>query len=141
MRFLSDVWIFDTILELWHKLADHIPITSFKKKTKHMTTFIPRVGHSSIEHDNCIYLFGGMTYKQKMISSDLYILSLEGKQLFPEYVMKARMPTLQPLIEENRLSNLSMLAPESRSSSHYEEKRVHHHTSTMQMMPSLLQPK
>jgi N-acetylneuraminic acid mutarotase len=118
MRFLSDVWIFDTILELWHKLADHIPITSFKKKTKHMTTFIPRVGHSSIEHDNCIYLFGGMTYKQKMISSDLYILSLEGKQLFPEYVMKARMPTLQPLIEENRLSNLSMLAPESRSSSH-----------------------
>lgn len=127
MRFLADVWIYDTILDLWHKLQDQIPITSFKKKTKHMTTFIPRVGHSSIEHDNCIYLFGGMTYKQKMISSDLYILSLEGKKLFPDYVMKTRMPTISSanaFLEEKKLSGMSMLVPESKSSSMMEEKRI-----------------
>lgn len=27
-----------------------------------------------------------------MISSDLYILSLEGKKIFPDYVMKSRQP-------------------------------------------------
>ena len=62
-----------------------------------------------------------------MISSDLYILSLEGKKLFPDYVMKTRMPTISPanaFLEEKKLSGMSMLAPESKSSSMMEEKRI-----------------
>lgn len=108
LRFLSDIWLFDTYTHVWYKLPDNIPITSFKKKTKHMTNFIPRVGHSSIEIDGSIYLFGGMTYNQKLISSDLYILSLEGLSVLPEYVMKSRQPLTGP-----SGSKLSDIGPQS----------------------------
>ena len=68
-----------------------------------MTRFIPRVGHSSVEVDGSIYLFGGMTYKQKLISADLYILSLEGQSVLPDNVMKSRQPLTSSGVQTNTL--------------------------------------
>eukprot|EP00347_Sterkiella_histriomuscorum_P007476 403348772 len=79
LKFLNDVWIYDTILFKWHEIKPHLKIQGPLAGKKIKKVFEPRMAHSAVQYDQFVIIFGGLNQERQPISNDLFILSLDGE--------------------------------------------------------------